>query len=138
MKRENFDNDNIFKVPEHYFEELPGRIQEKIRSRERSFWPEVNWQGIIKFSVSIAAVLFLLFYFHPEKSQNDLAVPEQILAQVNTDDVIAYLELTDLNVDDFLAETGPGNMDLWEGDEDPLIDDLNLNENQLEQFLDTY
>ncbi len=138
MKRENFDNDNIFKVPEHYFEELPGRIQEKIRSRERSFWPEVNWQGIIKFSVSIAAALFLLFYFHPEKSQNDLTAPERILAQVNTDDVIAYLELTDLNVDDFLAETGPGNMDLWEGDEDPLIDDLNLNENQLEQFLDTY
>jgi len=138
MKLGDFDKENIFKVPEHYFDELPGRIQENIHSRKQSIRPEIIRQAIIKLTVSMAAVLLIALYFMPEKKQNDIAIPENIIAQVNTDDIIAYLELTDLNVDDFIAQAEGGNFDLWQGDEDPLIDDLDLNESQLEQFLDTY
>ncbi len=138
MRPEEIDKDNIFKVPENYFEELPGRIQSKIRSREKRFLPEINWLGILKISVSLAAVLFFVLYFAPLKTSTGPTAPEAILAQVNTDDVIAYLELTDINIDELIVQTDPDAVDLWQDEDDPLIDELDLDEDQLQDFLHTY
>ncbi len=139
MKPEDIEKDNIFKVPENYFEELPGRIQSKIQARKQGLFPEINWQGILKFSVSIAAAaLFLIWYFTPPKTSAVSPEPEEILAQVNTDDVIAYLELTDINLDDLIAQTDAGQVELWQGQDDPLLDGLDLNQDQLQDFINTY
>lgn len=138
MKLEDIDKDNIFKVPDSYFDKLPGRIQSKVQSGNQKFLLEVPWLTVLKISVSMAAILFFIFYFGPFKTQGNLPNPENLLAQVKTDDVIAYLELTDLSIDDLIEQSDLTDADLWQDEEDPLIDDLDLDENQLLNLIDPY
>ena len=138
MKLEEIDRDNIFKVPESYFDELPVRIQSKISSRKRKFLPDLNWSVVLKVSISLAAILFFVLYLGPQKTQNELSEPENLLAQVSADDVIAYLELEDIWTNDIIAQIDIREADLWQDDEDPLIDELDLDEEQLIDLIDAF
>ena len=138
MKLKEIDRDNIFKAPESYFDELPVRIQSKISSRKRKFFPDLNWSVVLKVSVPLAAILFFALYLGPQKTQNELSEPENLLAQVSADDVIAYLELEDIWTNDIIAQIDIRETDLWQDDEDPLIDELDLDEEQLIDLIDAF
>ena len=138
MKLEDIDRDNIFKVPEGYFDELPTRTQSKIRQRERNFFPKPNWQLVVKISLSIATILLLILYLSPFKIQNNRTDPENLLAQVSTDDVIAYLELEDIGTNFIIDQIDLSNADFWQYDEDSFLDELELDESQLIEFIDAF
>ncbi len=138
MKLEEINKDNIFKTPESYFDELPVRIQSKISSRERKFLPDLNWSVVLKVSVPIAAILLFALYLGPQKTQNELPGPENLLSQVSADDVIAYLELENIWTNDIIAQIDLREADLWQDDEDPLIDALDLDEEQLIDLIDAF
>jgi len=137
MKLENIDRNNIFKVPESYFDELPARTQSKIRQREKIFFPKLNWQMVVKVSISIATILFLILYLGPFKTQKDLSDPENLLAQVSVDEVIAYLELEDLNTN-YIIDQIDLDADFWQDEEDSFLDELDLDESQLIEFIDAF
>lgn len=138
MKLEDIDRNNIFKVPQDYFDELPARTQSKIRQRERSFLPNINWQLVVKVSVSITTILLLVFYLNPFETKNELSNPGDILSQVSTDDVIAYLELEDIGTSNIIDQIDLSDADFLQYDEDSFLDELNLDESQLIEFIDAF
>ncbi len=107
LKLEDFSKENPFSVPEGYFEELPCIIQAKvIAAPERVSW--LDWALIPAhtWKISLAAVAVILtIVFSGIFQQSDLSSSvEDILAEVSMEDLIEYIEYSDLSTDEILAE----------------------------------
>lgn len=96
-KLEDIPKKNIFEVPEGYFEKLPGIIQTRVAKPEPTHW----FVPSLKFALPILAFVAVgIFWFN---SQTDKSIEEQ-LSGIQTEQLIAYLDDSDLTMDD-LAET---------------------------------
>jgi hypothetical protein len=96
-KLEDIPKKNIFEVPEGYFEKLPGIIQSRVATPEATPWFAPTW----KFALPVLALVAVgIFWF---SSQSGVSL-EQQLADIQTEQLIAYLDDGDLTMDD-LAET---------------------------------
>lgn len=103
MKRlDEIPKKTLFEVPEGYFEKLPGRIQDRISGQEPSRWPIVGpaWgkfgvRYALPMAILVAVGLFILNN-RPELS------PEDVIAGIESDQLVAYLQDTEINTDDLL------------------------------------
>jgi hypothetical protein len=96
-KLEDIPKKNIFEVPEGYFEKLPGIIQARVAKPEPTRW----FVPALKFALPILAFLAVgIFWF---TSQTGKSIEDQ-LSGIQTEQLIAYLDDSDLTMDD-LAET---------------------------------
>lgn len=101
MKLEDIPKKSIFNVPEGYFDQLPGKIQARIpanRGRETSFVFKYRLQYVIPvlFIVAVGAIWFL-------KPQPATDV-NSLLASVDTESLVAYLNDSDLTTEDVIEE----------------------------------
>lgn len=127
---ENIKKDNIFKVPENYFEDLPMKIQSRI-AEESKPQTQTSWisQHQLTWSLS-AAMIVLVFGIMYFMGKPVVQSPEEILAQVSTEDMVAYLEDSDLTVYDIVDAVDVNDLidteaDHWEYlDEDISADEL--------------
>ena len=96
-KLEDIKKENIFKVPERYFDELPMRIQDRISGKSESAPSMVfNWSLAIKMALPalvLAIVVGFGIIFQNDDTYQDA---ETLLAQVSTEEMIAYLQETDI------------------------------------------
>ena len=100
MKPEDIKKENIFKVPDGYFEQLPLRIQERINAEKPVEKVSVIRRTSFRFAVSIAAVLLIftvVFRLYTLKPS-----PEKLLSEVPTEALISYLESSDISEDEIL------------------------------------
>jgi len=120
---------NFQKVPEGYFDTLPGLIASRIESDNKKststpvFTIGLNWK-----TAAIAAALTLLIVFSGLfDSVNKSISPEEMLAQINVEDIIEYLDYTDLTTYEIIAE-----LDIDENDADDFLENdiqlLNIDE----------
>lgn len=99
-KLENIPKNNIFEVPEGYFDKLPLRIQARIEPK--SPLPEqLPW---LRYSLRYALPMIVLaiasiFIFKPKVDK-----VEKILASVSTEELVAYLEVDSFSTDELLDE----------------------------------
>ena len=128
-KLEDIPKKEIFKVPEGYFEGLPSRIQARIETgpvKEPSF----VFRYKLQYALPVVALLAVGIYWFGAASQPQDV--ESLLASVQTEDLVAYLNESDITTDD-LIEGGEFNStdleeiesevyDLQLGDEDLDID----------------
>jgi hypothetical protein len=98
MKLEDIPKKGVFKVPDGYFDELPSQIQTRIEQakpvREQSFFYRY------KLHYALLAVAFLavaIFLFTPKSSSADA---ETLLAAVSTEDLISYLNESEITTDE--------------------------------------
>ncbi|HYC87185.1 MAG TPA: hypothetical protein VEB86_18260 [Chryseosolibacter sp.] len=99
MFEEQHDND-IFKVPDGYFENLPGVINERVVAAtavRRRFIKSV-------YAYAAAAVLILLVLVRLNRPAMTAQDAETILASIETEELINYLEESDISVEDVLSE----------------------------------
>ena len=99
-KLEDIPKKQIFEVPEGYFEKLPGIIQSRVAKPQ----PEERWWFTYRYSLRFAlpAVILLaagIFWFN--NSQTDVNA-ENILASIQTEDLITYLNEGDLTTEELL------------------------------------
>ncbi len=136
MKRlEDIPKKNIFQVPDGYFEKLPGVIQARVAKPEKAVW----FVPVLKYALPVLAVVVLgiLWFSNPKGNSFD----EQ-LASIQTEQLIAYLDDSDLNFDELTESVTWSETDLVEleetvfnsfdfaGDElDVLMDELIETEN---------
>ncbi|MBL7852721.1 MAG: hypothetical protein JNN04_17585 [Cyclobacteriaceae bacterium] len=86
----------LFEAPEGYFEKLPGRIQARISQPE----PEVAWGKMaLRYALPVlvlgaAAVFFL--------TSRPALSPEELIASIDSEQLVAYLEDSEVNTDDLL------------------------------------
>jgi len=103
MKRlDEIPKKTLFEVPEGYFEKLPGRIQDRISGpAQRSLTgPEMAWGKLaVRYALPVAILgavgLFIL-------NTRPVLSPEDVIAGIESDQLVAYLQDTEINTDDLL------------------------------------
>ena len=104
-KLEDIKKENIYKVPERYFDELPMRIQDRITGESKSAPSMVfDWKMAVKVAVPAFVLVIVVTFGFFFRTNNNYQDAEAILAQVSTEDMIAYLQETDISVDEILSE----------------------------------
>jgi hypothetical protein len=109
MKLEDIPKKPVFNVPDGYFEQLPSKIEARIsvgRKPERSFVFKYRLQYVIPilFVCAIVAGWFL-----KPVEPNDA---ESILAGVETEYLVAYLNDSELTTEDVLDEVDFSSNDI--------------------------
>jgi hypothetical protein len=96
-KLEEIAKKNIFEVPDGYFDKLPGIIQARVAKPEPTRWLIPT----LKFALPVLALVAVgIFWFTAQTGQS---IEEQ-LSGIQTEQLVAYLDDSDLTMDD-LAET---------------------------------
>ena len=98
-KLEDIPRKNVFEVPEGYFDRLPGIIQARVAEKENSH----AWSPYFRYSLQYALPALILvvasiFYFRTPEA---LSV-QDLLASVDSEQLVAYLGESDLNTDELL------------------------------------
>ena len=135
-KLEDIPKKEIFTVPEGYFDKLPGIIQSRVATREKSAIPV--FQMAFRYALPVLIIGVAVFWFM--KPGSDAKSAEGILAGIETTDLIAYLEETDLSTDELLdhvvldgldaeeIESEVYTFDLSDTDVDAVLDEMNFTE----------
>lgn len=119
-----------FEAPEGYFDKLPGRIQARIATPE----PAMAWGRMaLRYAlpVTVLAVAAFLLWSRPELS------PEEMLARVDSEQLVAYLQEADLNTDDLL-EAIPLEPAEAEAIEQGTMEEITLDDLDLDLLLDEF
>jgi hypothetical protein len=99
-KLENIPKNNIFEVPEGYFDKLPLHIQARMEAKnpipEQNIWLRYSLRyALPMFVFALAAIIF----FKPK-----VDTTEKILASVSTEELVAYLEVNSFSTDELLDQ----------------------------------
>jgi hypothetical protein len=101
MKLEDLPKKEIFDVPEGYFEKLPGVIQARIAERKQQTASRPVLRYAFQYAVPLVMIITIgLIWF--EKSDSNQSSTESLLADIQTKDLITYLNNTDMSTDELL------------------------------------
>ena len=138
MKIEDINKENIFKVPDGYFDSLPLKIQTKIQSAQEPVHIPIYRKSAFRYAVSLAAMLLLAIFLFWNYFLTP--TPEKLLAQVPTEALISYLESSDISEDELLTDINSSVLsgDLFnENDLDMDIDQPDLSNEDIDRILNT-
>lgn len=135
MRLEDIEKKNIYKVPDKYFDQLPMRIQARTAEKKPSTGFTFRWNFALKVATPAFALILILILFGIPGSKESLSADE-ILAQVSTEDVIAYLEISDITTDEIIEVLDLSDLELNFEDDDPL--NLELEDADLDAIMDQY
>lgn len=137
MKLDDIKKENIYTVPDKYFDQLPARIQSRINEKAPISALHWNWGWWYKLAIPAIAMIVLVVYFgRVDRVLNQDA--ESILAQVSTEDVIAYLADMDLSTTEIIESMDLENLELDFYDESPILQEIDLEGDVLEILSDEY
>ncbi len=99
-KLEKIPKNNIFEVPDGYFDKLPLQILARIEAKS----PQPAQQPWLSYSLRYALPMFVfalavIFIFKPKVDK-----AEKMLASVSTEELVAYLEVDSFSTDELLAQ----------------------------------
>lgn len=127
-KLEEIPKKEIFKVPEGYFEELPAKIQARIESKNPAKETSFIFEYRLQYAIPVIALLAVGIYWFSISSQpRDV---ETLLASVETEDLVAYLNESDLTTEDLLEHVEFNSTDAEEIENE--VYDLNFDELDVE------
>jgi hypothetical protein len=129
-KLEDISKKNIFEVPEGYFEKLPGIIQARVAKPE----PVRIWVTSLKYALPVLAIMaFGIFWF---TGSSEKSFDEQ-LAGIQTEQLIAYINDADLQIDDLSESVEWNEFDLLEL-EDKVYSTFDMTGDELDLLLDEF
>ena len=126
-KLDEIPKKNVFEVPDGYFDRLPMKILARLETPAQT--PSISiWNLIFRYALPSVIAVFALVYFLRPKSYE----PEDLLAGIASEHLIAYLHDSDINESDLLEAA---NFD--EADADSLNVQLNnilLGDSEVNEF----
>jgi len=130
MKLEDIPKKDIFNVPEGYFDKLPNTIQARITSQKGAFSWSSPWVTALKYAVPAVVLVVAGILWFNKPVQN----AETILASIQTEDLVAYLDDSDLTTDDVLesVDFNADDVDQIENE----VYELNINTVDYNEMLD--
>jgi hypothetical protein len=127
-KLEDIPKQNIFEVPEGYFDKLPSVIQARIAKPEPAFWQ----LPVFKYALSIASLFLVGIIWWNSQTASSL---EDQLSQIQTEQLLAYLETSEISTE-YLAD----EIDITEIDldvlEESVFSSMDFSESDLEEMAD--
>jgi hypothetical protein len=100
MKLENTPKKHPFKVPENYFDELPVIIQSRVAEKSPSQTRSGYVGFALKYALPAVVLVVAFFVFRPAPGYS----AEELLASVETEDLVSYLALSDITMDEIIDE----------------------------------
>ena len=131
-KLEDIPKKDVFKVPEGYFENLPTIIQSRVaaKSKEKAFFP--GFSLALRYALPVVVLGVVGYFWLGPKAEQQSA--ESILSTIETEDLVAYLNETDLTTDELLesVQLDANDVDELEGE----IYGEDLTDENFEEILD--
>ena len=129
---ENIRKENIFKVPENYFNDLPMRIQAQTSGKTKVV-PLISWSKQRTWaSVAACTVVGILGYFTLMPQQDSLG--RESLAGVQNHEIINYLIQENINQSDVAEQID--NSKTLRFKESELLDNLKVTDKDILQSVD--
>lgn len=98
-KLDDIPKQNIFEVPDGYFDRLPMKIQSRIEASK----PEptmAKWSLALRFALpAMVLIVGVIYFLNPNATGNGT---EDLLAAINTEHLIAYLDESELTETELL------------------------------------
>jgi hypothetical protein len=96
---EDIPKKHPFNVPDGYFDRLPGIIQSRIAEKSAQPQPTPYLRYALQYAIPMVLIaIAAIFYFTPEPARD----VDTILASVSTEELVAYLEESDISTDELL------------------------------------
>ena len=131
-KLEEIPKKEVFKVPEGYFENLPGIIQARVAQQNKSEEVRPVFTYALQYALpAIAFFAFGLFWF---VGKNEAPTAESILASIQTEDLVAYLDESDITTEELLDDVSLSVEDATEIE--GTVYEFELDDTNVEDFLD--
>lgn len=137
MKNENIDienlrKENIFKVPENYFNDLPMRIQAQTSGKTKVV-PLISWSKQRTWaSIAACSIIGILGYFTLMPQQDSLG--SESLAGVQNQEIISYLIQENINQSDVAEQIN--NTKTLKFQDSELLDNLKVTDKDILQSVD--
>ena len=98
-KLEDIPKNNPFKVPEGYFDKLPGMIQARISEKSDVKEAKPYFRYALQYALPVVVLAIVaVIYLIPPTTQN----ADALLASVSTDELVAYLEESEITTEELL------------------------------------
>lgn len=135
---DKLSNKNIHKVPEGYFEDLPQIIQAKaVESAKVKSIPKFVFQ--LKYAIPVLLILIVATVMFFNNSEEEGSNVGTLLSEVSTEELIQFLEESEITTDEILAEVDFTEMELeFEYEDTGILDDNDISEDELNGFLDDF
>jgi hypothetical protein len=142
MKKHRLEDINKSQVftepPEGYFDKLPGILQARTANKPVKT-ARLYWVGALKLIPAAAAIVLIVLYSGLLNQKESAPGFEEMLSEVTSDDILQYLEELDLTSEEILDEVDLRVLSLeFEDMEDPLIDNLDIEDETLLQMYDDF
>lgn len=137
MKLEDIKKKNIYSVPDKYFDQLPTRIQSRVNEKKPVLGLSLDWSMVFRVAVPALTVVFFIFYFSIG-NQNSAQSAEELLAQIDTEDIIAYLQTTDITTDEIIDGLDLSDIELDFYEDLPILQDLEMSDQDIDALLEEY
>lgn len=99
---ESLERKSPHQVPDGYFDELPLKIQSRIiTEKESTRGVYISKMQLVWSMTAAVAIFFLGWLWYPQS--NEQLNAEQLLADINSEDLIEYLYEEDISTDEILA-----------------------------------
>lgn len=96
-KLEEIPKKGIFEAPEGYFDRLPGMIQARLAEKHTEARPYLRYTLAYALPVILLLVIAVI-YLTPKETQS----AEDMLASVSSEELVAYLEQSEMSLDELL------------------------------------
>lgn len=103
-KLEDIPKKEIFNVPEGYFEKLPAAIQTRVAERSTTAQASIFVRYRLQYAIPV--VLLMAFGIYWLNSPAEATDVNTLLASVNTEQMIAYLNESDISTEDLMEHLG--------------------------------
>lgn len=125
-KLEDIPKNHPFKVPDGYFDRLPGVIQARVAENTEVKEAKPYFRYALQYALPlIALIIVAVIYLTPSTQQTT----DTLLASVSTEDLIAYLEASEITADELLE-----NMDLNTENVEAIESELYFNFDELDNL----
>jgi len=129
-KLEDIPKKEVFDVPEGYFEKLPGMIQSRVS--KSSAIPRPVWVYGLRYALPAVILLAVaIFWFNRPGDDHS---PEDMLASIQTEELVEYLNDSDLTTDELLEQAHLDGTDANEIESD--VYGLDISADDLDTILD--
>ena|SRR5689334_6045936 len=126
-KLDDIPKKHPFNVPDDYFETLPGKIQARVQGESRERAPVFG--RVMRYAMAVIVVAAVAVFWFNIPGQRSGDSPEDILASLETADLIAYLNEGDITTDELLDDV---HLDSEDANEiEGAVFSLELNDSEL-------
>lgn len=128
-KIEDISKESIFKVPEGYFDKLPGVIQSRVASQKKSAF-SFSWNVALRYALpAIVVIIAGIYWFRPAPG-----LDEQ-LNSIPAEQIAFYLDDLDLH-DDEVQDEEPWTVEEMDQLESDVYDQMDTSEDFEQEMMD--